>query len=180
MKRHLHLIPIVASLAMAMFVSNVHAQELTVHHGFWWGGEKYTVDEETFGIYQDGHLFENLIKDNPEALSAFHSYEGWHLTGQVTLGLSLAAIVFGGVTYIPGVDKEIPEPAGVIGFAVGGGLLAVAAVFEFISWGSIGSAAETFNKGLIDDGASGFKLKSPIPSLAMTGDGAHLALTWAF
>jgi hypothetical protein len=178
MRNHLRLIPILA-LCIPVLASNAQAQELTVHHGFWWGGEQYSVDEETFGIYQDGHKLENILKENPEALSAFHSYETWHTTGQVTLGLSLAAIVFGGVTYIPGVDKEIPEPAGLIGFAVGGGLLAVAAVFEFISWGRISSAAEIHNKDLIDDSGA-LKLDAPIPSLAVTDNGAHLALTWSF
>ena len=179
MRKRLHLIPILASLCIPMLTSNATAQELTVHHGFWWGGEEYTVDEETFGINQDGHKFEIVIKDNPEASSAFSSYQGWHTTGQVTLGLSLAAIVFGGVTYIPGLDKDIPEPAGMIGFAIGGGLLALAVTFEFISWGRVSSAAEIYNKDLIDD-ETAFRLKSPVPSLAMTDDGAHLALTWTF
>ena len=45
------------------------AQEATIHHGFlFFAGESYTVDEETFGIYEDGHEFADLIKENPEAL----------------------------------------------------------------------------------------------------------------
>ena len=73
------------------------AQEATIHHGFlFFAGESYTVDEETFGIYEDGHEFADLIKENPEALAKFHSYRTWHNTANVSLELPLAAMALGG------------------------------------------------------------------------------------
>ncbi|RLB57549.1 MAG: hypothetical protein DRI34_07525 [Deltaproteobacteria bacterium] len=161
------------------------AQEATIHHGFlFFAGESYTVDEETFGIYEDGHEFADLIKENPEALAKFHSYRTWHITANVSLGLSLAAMAFGGVAYMPGVQKNLPDNIGIYAFAAGGGLLLLSCVFEFISWGQISSAAEIYNSGLMDDGAEGRLLPSRpagfTVALAPTDSGGMLALGWNF
>ena len=159
----------------------VQAQEATIHHGFlFFASEKYTVDEETFGIYDDGHLFTDLIKENQAAMDAFGSYRGWHITANVFTGLSFAAIVLGGVVYIPGVDKEVPEVTGVVCFATGGGLLVLGMIFEFIAWGNISEAAEIYNRDLIDEGPALKFDPIPTPTLALSDDGGHFALTWRF
>lgn len=174
----------VLGLALLLVAGNTTAQEAAIHHGFlFFAGEHYTVDEETFGIYDDGHLFEELIKDNPEALSQFHSYEGWHTTAIVATSLSIAAIVFGGAYYMfeKDMSESLGNSAGIASFAAGGGLLALGMVFEFIAWGSISSAAETYNEDLMDDGPGAGLDGMPIPTVAVTnGGGAHLALTWRF
>ncbi|MBW1811553.1 MAG: hypothetical protein JRJ87_25425 [Deltaproteobacteria bacterium] len=171
------------ALSIALFVgtATVHAQEATIHHGFlFFAGEKYAVDEEIYGIYDDGNLFEDLIKENAAALDQFKSYRAWHITANVFTSFSFAAIVFGAVCYMPGVDKHLEPPAGIIGFASGGGLLVLGMVFEFIAWGSITGAAETYNKELIDEGPS-LKLNGmPTPTLALAPGGGHFALTWRF
>jgi len=175
-----YLLAVVVSFVVFLSVPAA-AQEATIHHGFlFFAGEKYTMDEETFGIYDDGHEFEELIKDNPEALSAFGTYRGLHITANVAWGLSFAAIVFGGAAYIPGVDKKLGDTAGIIGFATGGGLLLLGTVFEFIAWGQISSAAEIYNRDLIDEGPALKIDPVPTPTLAVGPDGGHLALTWRF
>ncbi|HUU00023.1 MAG TPA: hypothetical protein VM425_01135 [Myxococcota bacterium] len=169
------------SLAFALTAVCAQAQEATVHHGFlFFAGEKYTVDEKTYGIYDDGHEFEKLIGENPEALSAFGSYEAWHITADVFTGLSFAAIVFGAVYYMPGVAKKLPESTGIISFASGGGLLVAGIVFELFAYGSISSAAEIYNRELIDEGPALELNKVPVPTLALTPGGAQLAFSWHF
>lgn len=174
----------VLGLVFVLAAASATAQEAIIHHGFlFFAGEQYTVDEETFGIYDDGHRFEELISDNPEALSQFHSYEGWHTTAIVATSLSIAAVVFGGAYYMfeKDMSESLGESTGIASFAAGGGLLALGMVFEFIAWGSISSAAETYNEALMDEGP-GIGLDGvPLPSVAVTDDGgAHLALTWRF
>jgi len=161
----------------------VSAQEVKVHHGFlFFAGEKYTMDEKTYGIYEDGHLFTDVIKENPEAMDAFKSYKTWHVMSLVATGVGLAAFVFGGVYYL--FEKDMSEAmgssAGVIGFATGGGLIVLGMVCEFVAWGNITDAATTYNKKLIDEGPGGSASLEPslVPQVAI-GPGA-LALTWRF
>ncbi|RME26114.1 MAG: hypothetical protein D6806_06735 [Deltaproteobacteria bacterium] len=171
-------------LAIAVAPGLSFAQEATVSHGFlFFASEKYTVDEQTFGIWDDGHEFRELIKDNAEALSAFESYRTWHVTANVTVGLSLAAFVFGGISYMPGVRKSFPDSAGLIAFGAGGGLVLLGCVFEFVAWGKITDAAEIYNKGLFDDGTVGSVPSSkPVPSVLVvpTEGGATVALGLRF
>ena len=164
-----------------LIAGNAMAQEAKIHHGFlFFASEHYTVDGETFSIYEDGHLYESLIKDNIEALDSFHSYETWHLTSIVATTFSLAAIVAGGVLYMPGVEKEVPTNSGLYGFAAGGGLLVMGVVFEFIAWSSMSNSAEVYNKELIDEGVGmNFDLM-PSTTLALSPDAAHFALTWRY
>lgn len=175
-------------LAGMLFAIPAVAQEATIHHGFlFFSGESYTMDEQTYGIYEDGHEFAELIKENPEALAKFHSYRTWHITANVSLGLSLAAIAFGGVAYMPGVQKNLPDNTGIYAFAAGGGLLLLSCVFEFISWGRISSAAETYNSGLmenVDDGSEGSLMPASPSGLRLallpSISGGMLALGWSF
>ena len=168
-------------LALVCLAPTAKAQEIEVHNGFIFYAGKYTVDEETYGLYAKGHELENLLKEVPAALDAFHSFETWHTTGGVFTGLSLAALAVGGVMYLPGVKDEVPSSAGIIGFASGGGLLVLGFVFEFISWSRINSAAELYNKDMeIDDGPALRFNPIPMPAVAVSGDGANLALTWSF
>jgi hypothetical protein len=165
---------------LVLTASNVFGQEAHIHHGFlFFAGEKYTVDEETYGIYDDGNKFEDLIKDNVVALDKFHSYQTWHTTALVTTGLSIAAFVFGGVCYMPGLEKDLGGDIGVIGFAAGGGALVLGLIFEFVAWGSISSAAEIYNGELIDETASKPSLW-PRPSLSLASSNTSLTLSWNF
>lgn len=166
---------------IGILAGSASAQEVTIHHGFlFFASEKYTMDQGTYGIYEDGHEFKELLKDNPKALSKFKSYQGWHTTALVSTGLSLAAFVFGGFCYMDAVNKEIPEGTGVIALASGGGLLALGFIFEFISYGSISGAAETYNKGLMDDESSATFDPVPSTAIALLPGGGQFALTWRF
>ena len=102
------------------------------------------------------------------------------MTANVFTGLSLAAIAFGGVTFIPGVEKDLPEKTGMIAFIGGGGFLVLGLVCEFIAWGSIGSAAETYNHDLMDESPAYRTDALPTPMLAVLPDGGHLTLAWRF
>ncbi|MBW2700861.1 MAG: hypothetical protein JRF33_08575 [Deltaproteobacteria bacterium] len=172
---------VILTVTGVLVAGNALAQEAKINHGFlFFASEHYTVDEETFSIYEDGHLYETLIKDNVEALDAFHSYETWHVTSIVTTAFSLAAIVAGGILYMPGVEKEVPTNSGIYGFAAGGGLLLVSVAFELIAWSSISSSAEIYNKELIDEGPAMKFDAMPSTTLALSEDSAHFALTWKF
>ncbi len=160
---------------------SAQAQEAAIQHGFLFiVGEDYSVDEKTFGIYEDGNTFADLIKENQEALEKFESYGTWHVTANVMTGLSLAAFTFGAATYMPAFEKELPESAGLISFLSGGGLLLVGMVCEFIAWGSISSAAEIYNSDLMDEGPAYQINALPTPMLAVLPDGGHLSLAWNF
>lgn len=179
----------VGSLAVALTlafigcVPTAGAQEVEIHNGFVFYAGNYTVDEETFGIYSKGHALEDILKEVPTALDAFHSFESWHTAGGVFTGLSLAAFAVGGIMFAPAVkdEKGVPSSAGIIGIASGGGLLVLGFVFEFISWSRINSAAELYNKDMeIDDGPALRFNPIPMPAVAVSGQGANLALTWRF
>ena len=161
------------------------AQEVEVHHGFIFYAGSYTLDEETYGLYEDGHAFAELLDEVPPALAAFHSFETFHTMGNVFTGLSLAAFVVGGVMYMPGVEDEISSASTVAlsSFGAGGGLLLLGVVFEFVAWSRISSAAELYNEEMeIDDGPMLRRPDAvPLPSLALLPDGgARLALRWTF
>lgn len=176
----------VAMLAVfALAAGSVQAQEVTIHHGFlFFSGEKYTMDEKTYGIYEDGNKFEDVIKENAGALSSFSSYKVWHTVANLSAGTSFGVIAIGllyqgiyGEIYR---DLDLGENGGFLIAGIGGGLFALSIVFEFISWGSISSAAETYNKELMDEGPA-LKLDDiPVPTVAVGPEGAHLALTWRF
>lgn len=179
----------VGSLAVALtlvficFAPAAGAQEVEIHNGFVFYAGKYTVDEETYGLYAKGHELETLFKEVPAALDAFHSFETWHTTGGVFTGLSLAAFAVGGIMFAPAVkdEKGVPDSAGIIGISAGGGLLVLGLVFEFISWSRINSAAELYNKDMeIDDGPALRFNPIPLPTLAVSDTGANLALHWRF
>jgi len=164
--------------ALALFPGLLSAQEVKIDHGFlFFAGGKYTLDEKVYGIYEDGHEFSKLIAENKKALDYYNSYRTWHVTANVMFGFSLAAFAFGGVCYMPGVEKNLPDNTGIYGFAAGGGFMLLSVLFEFISWGSLGSAAETYNKGVMIDETS-----SLVPRLqfARLRDGGVLALNWQF
>lgn len=172
------------SCVLVFIISNrdAGAQEVKIHHGFlFFAGETYTVDEQTFGIYEDGHEFAKLIGENKEALDYFHSYRSWHTTAYVMVGFSCAAIVFGGVVFMPGMDKHISSDVGLYSFASAGGFLALGFVFEFVAWGKISSAAEIYNKGLFDDGTGALDIDMK-PTLAFSplDQGGVLTLAWRF
>jgi hypothetical protein len=172
---------IAATLTLLALATKASAQEVQIHHGFIFYAGKYSVDDETFGLYADGHELDALLKEVPKAREAFHSFETWHTMGNVFTGLSLAAIVFGGVAYMPGVKEEVPEITGIVSFAAGGGLLVLGLVFEFVSWSRISTAAELYNKEMdVDDGTSQRWKLVPIPSLALADGGAQLGLGWQF
>ena len=157
------------------------AQEASVSHGFlFFASEKYTVDEQTYGIWDDGHEFIDLIKENPQAVTAFRSYRAWHAAANVSVGLSLAAFVFGGISYMPGVRKSFPDSTGLIAFGAGGGLVVVGCIFEFIAWGRISNAAEIYNRGLFDDGTVGQAPATPTVTLVPTDGGATVAVGMRF
>lgn len=157
------------------------AQEVEVNTGFIFYAGKYTLDEETFGVYAEGHEFETLLKEVPAALDAFHSFETWHTMGSVFTSLSLVAFMFGGVAYMPGVKDSLPDNIGIYGFAAGGGMLVLGFVFEIVSWSSIGNAAVLYNKDMeVDDGPALRFDPLPVPMLAVNEDGANLALSWSF
>ena len=173
---------VLSMVVCVLVISSAQAQEAKIHHGFlFFAGESYTMDEKAYGINEDGHEYSELIRNNPEALSAFKNYRGWHTTAIVSTSLSIAAFVFGGVYYIfeKDLSDKIGKNTGIISLATGGGLLALGMAFEFIAWGRISSSAEIYNKGLIDEGPVGAS-RLPLPSLAFTKDSAHLVLTGRF
>jgi len=181
LKRLIVIFGIFATIGVFLVTAGASAQEVEIHHGFIFYAGNYSVDEETFGLYEDGHEIATLLKEVPAALGAFHSFETWHTMGNVFTGLSLAAFAFGGVCYMPGVKDELPGSTGIISFASGGGLLVLGVVFEFISWSSIGSAAELYNKEMeVDDGPALRFDPVPLPALTLGEGGANLALTWRF
>jgi hypothetical protein len=174
---------LLSAVVCVLFVSSAQAQEATIRHGFlFFAGEKYTMDEKTYGINEDGHEYRELIRNNPEALSSFTNYRIWHTTAIVSTSLSIASFVFGGVFYIfeKDLSDKIGANTGIIALATGGGLLALGIGFEFISWGRISRSAEVYNKGLMDEGPGEVGSRLPVPSLAVTKDSARLMLTWAF
>ncbi len=184
MKKRLVTAAILAGFMLA--ASGVQAQEVTIHHGFlFFVGEKYTMDERTYGIYDDSNKFENVIKENAEALSSFKSFTVWHTVANISAGTSFGVIALGLLYY--GIydeiyrDLDLGENGGLLMAGIGGGgLLVLSVVFEFIAWGSISSAAETYNKDLMDEGPA-LKLDGiPLPTVAIGPDSAHLALTWRF
>ncbi len=171
------------TLVSGLVLSSVaFAQEVKVHHGFlFFAGESYTVDEQTFGIHDDGHEFSKLIAESKRAVDYYDSYRSWHITANVLIGFSFAAIVFGGVAYMPGVEKNLPENIGLYSFASGGGLLVLSCVFEFIAWGKISSAAEAYNKGLFDDGTGALDTGLiPTAVFSPAENGGYLSLAWRF
>jgi hypothetical protein len=183
MKNRILFIMLSVFCLMAVMSNKSFAQEANIHHGFlFFASEKYTVDEKTFGINEDGHLFEELIKDNKEALSQLNSYKAWHTTAFVFTGLSAAAFLFGGAYYIfeKDMSNSLGESAGIISFTSGGGLLALGVIFEFISWGSISGAAETYNKSLMDDGTTWKLDNSPSYNISLMIGGSSIGLRLQF
>ncbi len=173
---------VVSVVVCVLLISSAQAQEAKIRHGFlFFAGESYTMDEKTYGINDDGNEYSALIRNNPEALSAFNHYRIWHTTAIVSTSLAIAAFVFGGVYYIFKKDlaDKIGQNTGIIALATGGGLLALGVAFEFISWGRISSSAAIYNKGLLDEGP-GEVSRLPVPSLAFAKDSAHLMLTWRY
>jgi hypothetical protein len=168
------------TVALGLFSQAALAQEIRIHSGFIFYSGKYSVDEETFGLYAEGHKLSELLKESPKALEAFQYFEGWHMTANVMTGLALGAIVLGGVFYIPGVDKSIDaQTAAIASFAAGGGLLIFGLISEFVSWGRLSTAAELFNKSVdVDDGPAMRWI--PAPSLGFSEHGGQLGLTWSF
>ena len=183
MTKRLVTVAILAAFILA--AGAVLAQEVTINHGFlFFAGEKYTMDEKTYGIYEDGNKFEEVIKDNADALSSFNSFKVWHTVANLSAGTSFGVIALGllyqGVYGEVSKDLDLGENGGFLIAGIGGGLFALSVVFEFIAWGSISSAAETYNKELMDEGPA-LKLDGiPTPTVAVGPRGAHLALTWRF
>jgi uncharacterized protein YneF (UPF0154 family) len=172
---------IVVVLCLLVF-STAQAQEAKIDHGFlFFAGESYTMDEKTYGIYENGNEYSAVIRNNPEAVAAFKSYRILHITAIVSTGLSIAAFVFGGAYYIfeKDLSKSLGKNAGVISFASGGGLLALGVAFEFIAWGRISSSAKIYNKGLMEEPLAEAS-RLPMPSLMLAKDSAQLMLTWIF
>lgn len=166
-------------VSLALVVPAASAQEIKIHHGFlFFASEKYTMDEKTYSIWEEGHELERILKENPAAFEKFESYKTWHTTAYVFTGLSLAAFLFGGVYYL--FEKDMSEAlgnsAGVIGFISGGALLASGIVFEFVAQGKITDAARIHNRGLMDEGPGGSA--SLVPSVSIGPLAA--ALTWKF
>lgn len=176
-------VSIVFLMGLSLLVCSLaSAQEAKIHHGFlFFAGETYTVDEKSFGLYDDGNEYSVLIRDNPEALSAFKSYRILHTTAIVSTAVAIAGFVFGGAYYIfqKDLSKSMGNNAGVISFAAGGGFLVIGMVLEFVAWDRISSSAKIYNRGLLDDG-SGAMRGFPVPSLAFSQDSARLMLTWDF
>ncbi|NMB74997.1 MAG: hypothetical protein GYA21_07695 [Myxococcales bacterium] len=165
--------------AFFLMLPTVSAQEIKIHHGFlFFASEKYTLDEKTYSIWEEGHELDRILKENAAAYEKFESYKIWHTTAYVFTGLSLAAFVFGGVYYL--FEKDMSEAlgnsAGVIGFISGGALLASGIVFEFVAQGKITDAARIHNSGLMDEGPGGSA--SLVPSVSVGPLAA--ALTWKF
>jgi hypothetical protein len=184
MSKKLVTVAILAAFALA--AGSAGAQEVTIHHGFlFFAGEKYTMDEKTYGIYDPSNKLEEVLKENADALSSFHSYQTWHTIANISAGTSFGLIALGllyqGIYDEVSKDLDLGENGGwLIAGVGGGGLLALSFIFEFIAWGSISSAAETYNKELMDEGPA-LKLDPvPIPTLAVGPKSAHLALTWRF
>ena len=177
---------ILAVLAAFMLAAGaVPAQEVTVHHGFlFFAGEKYTMDEKTYGINEEGNKFEDVIKENASALSSFNSYKVWHTVANISAGTSFRVIALGllyqGIYDEISKDLDLGENGGFLIAGIGGGLFVLSMVFEFISWGSITSAAETYNKELMDEGPELGLGGIPLPTVAVGSKSAHLALTWRF
>jgi hypothetical protein len=184
MSKKIITLAILTGFALAAGVAG--AQEVTIHHGFlFFAGEKYTMDEKTYGIYEEGNKLENVLKENADALSGLNSYGTWHTIANISAGTSLGLIALGllyqGIYSEVSKDLDLGENGGLLIAGIGGGgLLALSIVFEFIAWGSINSAAETYNKGLMDEGPA-LKLDGiPTPTVAIGPKSAHLALTWRF
>jgi len=170
---------LVALGVLCGFSQALRAQEIKVHTGFIFYSGKYTLDEETRGLYDEGHQLAALLAESPQALEAFRSFEGWHMTANVMTGLALGAIVLGGVFYMPGVVDEVPSYSGYVCFGIGGGLLVFGLVSEFVSWGRLHAVEELHNKSVdIDDGPALQWI--PVPSLGLAEGGGQLGLTWAF
>jgi len=177
----------VAILAVfALGAGSAGAQEVTIHHGFlFFAGEKYTMDEKTYGIYEEGNTLENVLKENADALSSFNGFKTWHTIANISAGTSLGLIALGllyqGIYDEVAKDLDLGENGGwLIAGIGGGGLLVLSFVCEFIAWGSISSAADTYNQELMDEGPA-LKLDGiPIPTVAVGPQSAHLALTWRF
>jgi hypothetical protein len=183
MTKRLVTVAILATFVLA--AGGAQAQEVTIHHGFlFFAGEKYTMDEKTYGIYEEGNKFENVIKDNAGALSSFNSFKAWHTVANISAGTSFGVIALGllyqGIYNEVSKDLDLGENGGFLITGIGGGLFVLSMVFEFIAWGSSSSAAETYNKELMDEGPA-LKLDGiPLPTVAIGSDSAHLALTWRF
>jgi hypothetical protein len=170
---------VAAVIGVSLLGSGALAQEIKVHTGFIFYAGKYSMDESTYGLYEEGHKLEGLLKENPSALSAFRGFEGWHTTANVMTGLALGSIVLGGVFYMPGVKDEVPGYTGIVCFGVGGGLLVFGLVSEFISWSRLSKAEEVFNRSIeVDDGPALNLI--PMPSFAFLPRGGQLGLTWQF
>ena len=178
MLKHLTVVSLLAVLVIQS--AAVDAQEVKVNKGFVFYAGSYSLDEQTYGLYEEGHAFRDVLKEVPAALSQFESYEFMHMTGNVLLGLGLVAAVVGGVAVMPGVKEEVPESLALIGFAGGAGLAVAAVVFEFVSWSSLSGAVDTYNKEMdVDDGPA-FNFSAPLPMLALTENAGFLSLGWRF
>jgi hypothetical protein len=179
------LVTVAMLAAIVLAAGTALAQEVTTHHGFlFFAGEKYTMDEKTYGIYEDGNKFEDVIEENADALSSFNSYKGWHTVANISAGTSFGVIALGllyqSIYSEISKDLDLGENGGLLIAVGGGGLFVLSMVFEFISWGSISSAAETYNQELMNEG-SALKLRGvPVPTVAVGPDSASLALTWRF
>jgi hypothetical protein len=172
-------------VAFALAAGAAGAQEVTIHHGFlFFAGEKYTMDEKTYGIYEDGNKLEEVLKENADALSSFSSFKTWHTVANLTAGTSFGVIALGllyqGIYSEVSKDLDLGENGGWLIAGIGGGLFALSIVFEVIAYGSISSAAETYNKDLMDEGPEAGLDVVPVPTVAVGPKSAHLALTWRF
>ena len=176
-------ITLALSASLLLAASGIQAQEVTIHHGFlFFSGESYTMDEKTYGVYEDGNRFKDVIKENKKALGQFGSYESMHTVANVCFGLGLGAAALGGVYYMleDDLSETFGESMGMIMFVSAGGFVVASLVFEFLAYGSISSAADTYNRELMDEGPA-FKFNPvPTPLLAVTPKGGHLALSWNF
>jgi len=176
-------VTLMLSASLLLAASAIQAQEVTVHHGFlFFASESYTMDEKTFGINDDGNKFEEVIKENKKALSQFHSYESMHTVANVCFGLGLGAAALGGVYYMleDDLSETFGESMGMIMFVTAGGFVVASVVFEFLAYGSISGAADTYNHELMDEGPAYKFDPVPTPMVAVTPRGGHLALTWNF
>jgi hypothetical protein len=183
MSKRLVTVAILAAFALAAGAAG--AQEVTIHHGFlFFAGEKYTMDEKTYGVYEDGNKLEEILKENAGALSSFHSFETWHTIANISAGTGFGVIALGllyqGIYSEVSKDLDLGENGGWLIAGIGGGLFALSIVFEVIAYGSISSAAETYNKELMDEGPEAKLDGIPVPTLAVGPKSAHLALTWHF
>ena len=183
MSKRLVIVAILAAFALA--AGSVAAQEVTIHHGFlFFAGEKYTMDEKTYGIYEEGNKLEQVLKENADALSSFNSYETWHTIANISAGTSFGVIALGllyqGIYDEVSRDLDLGKNGGWLIAGIGGGLFALSIVFEVIAYGSISSAADTYNKELMDEGPEAGLDIVPQPAVAVGPEGAHLALTWRF